>query len=225
MEVTVTESGKSCSEVEDVARLEAEDCDPIARAVADFQAGIEREKSFRLLVDQFYQPVRGFFSRRVFSPDDCLDLTQETFLGLYRGLEGFRAEARFEFWLFRIAQTTYLKWLRTRKRRPEPGLQDLGSGGETSSTGSEDHQPVVVTRETQLREVLKKEQLEMLRLAITGLPDRMRKCVLLRVYQDRSYREIAEFQEVSIETVKAHLFQARKKLKEMLQTDFDQIDF
>ncbi len=205
-------------------RREAADSDPVDRAVADFQAGVERDKSFRLLVDRFYRPVRGFFSRRVFSPDDCLDLTQETFLGLYRGLEGFRGEAKFEFWLFRIAQTTYLKWLRSRKRRPEPGLQELTPGAETSSSGSDDHQPVVVTRETQLSEVLKQEQLEMLRLAISGLPDRMRQCVVLRIYQDRSYREIAEFLELSIETVKAHLFQARRKLKQMLDADFDRIE-
>ena len=198
--------------------------DPIGRAVRDFQAGIERERSFRLLVDQFYRPVRGFFSRRVFSADECLDLTQETFLGLYRGLEGFRAEARFEFWLFRIAQTTYLKWLRSRRRRPEPVLQDLVPGGETPSAGSEDHQPVAVVRGTQLEEVLHREQLELLRSAIDGLPDRMRRCVVLRVYQDRSYREIADFLELSIETVKAHLFQARKKLREMLEDEFEGVE-
>jgi RNA polymerase sigma-70 factor (ECF subfamily) len=198
--------------------------DPVDRAVRDFQAGIEPEQSFRLLVDLFYQPVRNFFSRRVFSADECLDLTQETFLGLYKGLEGFRAEARFEFWLFRIAQTTYLKWLRGRKRRPERGLQEAGPGGETPSTGSDDHQPVAVTPETQLTDVLHQERLEKLRAAISGLPRQMQKCVVLRVYHDRSYREIADFLELSIDTVKAHLFQARKKLREMLEGDFDRIE-
>lgn len=198
--------------------------DPVDRAVRDFQAGIEREQSFRVLVDLFYQPVRNFFSRRVFSADECLDLTQETFLGLYKGLEGFRAEARFEFWLFRIAQTTYLKWLRGRKRRPERGLQEASPGGETPSTGSDDHQPVAVTPETQLTDVLHRERLEKLRAAISGLPRQMQKCVVLRVYQDRSYREIADFLELSIDTVKAHLFQSRKKLREMLEEDFDRIE-
>ena len=200
----------------------------VVLAIENFQAGTEREQSYRFLVERFYQPVRGFFARRVFSADDCLDLTQETFLGLYRGLEGYRAEARFEFWLFRIAQTTYLKWLRTRKRRDEVSLQEAGrpvAAGASSTTRPEDHEPVVAVGETQLADVLRGERFELLREAIAELPEQMRRCVTLRVYQDRSYREIAEIQDVSIETVKAHLFQARKKLKEKLKDKVEGLDF
>lgn len=200
----------------------------LMRAIEDFQAGIERENNYRFLVERFYRPVRGFFARRVFSPDDCLDLTQETFLGLYKGLEGYRAEARFEFWLFRIAQTAYLKWLRTRDRRMEVSLQDGGgvaSPEDFSAPGSENDNRVLAVEETQFDEVLQGERFDLLRAAIAELPDQMRRCVVLRVYQDRSYREIAELQGVSIETVKAHLFQARKKLKEKLQGRFKGLDF
>jgi RNA polymerase sigma-70 factor (ECF subfamily) len=83
---------------------------------------------------------------------------------------------------------------------------------------------VAVTPETQLTDVLHQERLEKLRAAISGLPRQMQKCVVLRVYHDRSYREIADFLELSIDTVKAHLFQARKKLREMLEEDFDRIE-
>ncbi len=48
----------------------------------------------------------------------------------------------------------------------------------------------------------------------------MRRCLLLRVDQDLKYREIAELLRISIETVKAHLFQARQLLRVRLETDF-----
>ena len=53
-----------------------------------------------------------------------------------------------------------------------------------------------------------------LRQAVEGLPGQMRRCTELRIYRDLSYREIAVVMCRSIETVKVHLFQARKKLKD-----------
>jgi RNA polymerase sigma-70 factor, ECF subfamily len=196
----------------------------IVRAVEQFQAGIDREQAFRVLVERFYPPVKGFFAKRVFSPDVCLDLTQETFLGLYKGLEGYRAEARFEFWLFRIAKTTLLKWLRTRRRREEAALESPPAIPKIATEGGDDPEPVVVEDETQLEEILRRERLETLRAAILELPDQMRRCMTLRVYQDLSYREIAELMEISIDTVKAHLFQARRKLRERLTEDFLEVE-
>ena len=52
----------------------------------------------------------------------------------------------------------------------------------------------------------------------------MRRCTELRIYQDLSYREIAAVMRLSIETVKVHLFQARKKLKKSLRDAFEDLD-
>lgn len=192
----------------------------IRRAVADFQAGIDRQKSFQLIVERYYAPVKAFFAKRVFSTEDCIDLTQDTFLSLYKGLDEFRGEARFSTWLFKIANSNRRKWIERQVR----------SGSSRASPGSppgavEDHQPIAVTRENQLSDLLHVERVRELRSAIDELPDQMRKCVMLRVYQDRSYKDIAAYMEVSIETVKAHLFQARKKLGGRLKSVFEDLDF
>ena len=68
----------------------------------------------------------------------------------------------------------------------------------------------------QLDAVLLKERRGQLEEAIRELPRQMRRCLVLRVYRELSYREIATALKLSIDTVKAHLFQARKKLKERL---------
>jgi len=78
----------------------------------ELQAGIAVEENFRRLVDLYHRPLYRFFTRHGFSPQDCLDLTQETFLGIYRGIASFRGDARFETWLYRVATNAWRKRLR-----------------------------------------------------------------------------------------------------------------
>ncbi len=184
----------------------------VDHAIAEFQRGVDRERNFRILFDVYYEPTRHFLARRVSSPEDRLDLTQETFLRVYRGLEGYRGEAQFGTWVFRIAFNTYLKWLR-RAKADDKG-PDAVKGSEDLEGAWDDDQPVAVaTRESPLDQVLQRERRLVLRRAIEELPEQMRRCTELRIYHDLSYREIAVVMRRSIETVKVHLFQARKKLK------------
>jgi RNA polymerase sigma factor (sigma-70 family) len=166
---------------------------------ADTRHG-ERQAAFRRLFERFHRPMERFFARRGVPPEDCRDLTQEALLGIYRGLEGWRPEARFSTWVFHIAATTYLKHLRSQaaaKRR----------GHEVPVEDASPSEP-----ERQLDAVLGAERSRALRSAVAGLPDAMRRCLLLRIDQDLKYREIAAVLRVSPETVKAHLFQARRRL-------------
>jgi RNA polymerase sigma factor (sigma-70 family) len=68
----------------------------------------------------------------------------------------------------------------------------------------------------QLEGLLDEERWRALRSAVAELPDQMRDCLTLRLYHQLSYNEIAVAKKLSIETVKAHLFRARKKLQEKL---------
>ncbi len=191
---------------------DAERRERIERAIADFQRGIERERNFRFLFEIFYDPTRHFLARRVSSHEDCLDLTQETFLRVYRGLEGYRGEAQFGTWVFRIAFNTYLKWLR-RARADDKGPEAVKGAEELEAAWDDDQMVAVSSAGSPLDDVLQNERRMVLRRAIEELPEQMRRCTELRIYHDLSYREIAAVMRRSIETVKVHLFQARKKLK------------
>ncbi len=141
---------------------------------------------------------------------DALDLTQETLLGIYKGVRDFRYEARFETWLYRVATTTYLKRLRT-------GSAAKRSGIETSLDDVTAAQEPPAPATGQLEDVLDDERRQAMREAIEELPEKMRKCLTLRIYHDLSYREIATVMKLKINTVKAHLFQAKEKLRENLK--------
>lgn len=175
-------------------------------AVRSFQAGHRPEAAFRVLFDHFHPPVRRFFARQGLSPEDALDLAQETFLGIYRGLKGFRGDARLSTWVFQIARTTWLKRLRSRSA-------DKRAGVEVPAETIEPAEPAVARPAAQLDSMLDDERRRQLDRAVRRLPEQMRRALLLRIGQDLKYRQIAEEMDVSIDTVKAHLFQARQRLK------------
>jgi RNA polymerase sigma-70 factor (ECF subfamily) len=184
----------------------------VRQILAEMRSGSVREEHFRRLVDLYYTPVYLVFAKRGLPPEDCLDLTQETFVGIYTGIGSFRREADFDTWLFKIAMNAFRKWLRWRgagKRRGE----EVSIDGEE---GEEAAQVFVSPEPAPAEAALRRERSRVLREAMGKLPEQMRKCMLLRVEQDLTYREVAVVLRLSPETVKAHLFQARKRLQELL---------
>lgn len=183
--------------------------DPIASAVGRFQRGEGREQAFRLIYETYFKAIERFFARKGVPQEDCLDLTQETFLGIYRGLDGYEDQQRFVAWLYRVAITTHLKWLRA-------GATVKRSAVEVSRDAMENPEATLVAPGGQLHDLLTEERRQSLTAAVAELPEQMRDCLTLRLYHQLAYREIAVVKKVSVETVKAHLFQARKKLAERL---------
>ncbi|MBI4468760.1 MAG: sigma-70 family RNA polymerase sigma factor [Acidobacteria bacterium] len=73
--------------------------------------------------------------------------------------------------------------------------------------------------------VVEQEKIRVLREALAELPEQMRRCVQLRVTDDISYQEIGAILGINSNTVKVHLFQARKVLAEKLKWYFESVDF
>lgn len=181
----------------------------VERAIRQFQEGRDRQGAFRFLYETYFRAIERFFSRKGLSPEDCLDLTQETFLGIYKGLAGYEHRERFAAWLYRVATTTYLKRRRTAAAAKRAAV-------EVSRDGMEHPEATLATPGVQLDSLLDEERWRALRAAVAELPEQMRDCLTMRLYHQLSYSEIAAVKKISIETVKAHLFRARQKLKEKL---------
>ena len=185
---------------------------PLTAAIRRFQAGTDREASFRLVYETYFQPLVRFFRRRGVETEDAFDLTQETLIRIYKGLDAYEDRQRFAGWVFRIATTTYLKHRRrfaTAKR----------SAIEISRDAMEHPEPLTAQPHRQLDSLITREQRQALRREVAELPEQMRDCLVLRLYHGLAYREIAEIKKVSVETVKAHLFRARKRLRETLGSE------
>ena len=183
--------------------------DLVEQAVRRFQEGKDREGAFRFLYETYYTAIVGFFRRKGLPPEDCLDLTQDTFFGIYKGLDRYEHRGRFAGWLYQVATNTYLKWLRKEDPRKRAMV-------EVSLDGMENPDPILAVPGRQPDSLLDEERRRRLRSAVAELPEQMRDCLTLRLYHQLSYKEIATVKKISIETVKAHLFRARKKLQEKL---------
>jgi RNA polymerase sigma-70 factor (ECF subfamily) len=184
------------------------------------------EAEFRRLFDDHFGPVCSYFRRRGVGEEQARDLAQETFLRVYRGLSWFRREASPRTWIYRIAKNVWLNELRRRLAEKREGREislqkmteegpdlsdDLRFDGWDGSRGA-------------LEAVLADERRQKLFEALQRLPERMRRCVLLRIHGDLKYREIAVLMKTSIQTVKSQLSQAQDRLGEELGPYFDPFD-
>lgn len=187
--------------------------DPSQRLVELIQAGIDPEANFERLFKLHGHRIRSFFVRRGFSIEEARDLTQEVFLRVSRGLRSFRLESQFKTWLFEIADHVAQNEVRRRGTGKRKGKEiSLDTGGQDEEGKPAPFEPPPQPPK-HLDEVLKRERTLLLSRAIQDLPPKMRTCFQLRYAQGRKYEEIAVLMNVSIDTVKAHLHQAKTRLK------------
>ncbi|MCB1037083.1 MAG: RNA polymerase sigma factor [Acidobacteria bacterium] len=178
-----------------------------------------KEEQFERLFKVYYRPVSYYFARRGCSRDECHDLTQETFMGVYRGMESYREESSLETWLFVIAANIWRNWLRGRSTQKRSGTE-VSLGAEALSPDRSLAERLAAPDPGSLQRLLSSERYRLLVRELEALPPRMRFCFLLRFFQGLKYKEIASIMGVSLETVKSQLFQARERLRERLEGHF-----
>ncbi|MEM7354550.1 MAG: sigma-70 family RNA polymerase sigma factor [Acidobacteriota bacterium] len=181
---------------------------------------------FEQLFERYYRPVSYFFANRGFSSEESRDLAQETFLGVFKGIAGFRHDSSPETWLFTIAGNVWRNTLRSRSTAKRDGKEQSLTGLIDNGERIPETSPMAGGAPPQgpLDDALAEERMRLLRQALEELPDKMRRCLMLRLDRGLKYREIAVLMQVSIETVKSQIFQAKVRLKEKLAdraTEFD----
>jgi RNA polymerase sigma-70 factor, ECF subfamily len=160
-------------------------------------------KAFEEVVRRTYRQVYTQALRLVDDRQDAEDVTQEAFLRVFRGLAGFRGEAQFETWLYRIVANTAMSYLR-RRQRFGAVLAEPAEDGRQRDVASD----VRVDELTVDRDELVK--------ALGTLPPSLRTVVVLKDVYGLSCEEIGEQIGTTEGAVKVRLHRARKRLKGML---------
>ena len=138
--------------------------------------------------------------------EDAQDCAQEAMLRAFRAFDTFRQEASFSTWITRIAMNVCTDALR--KRRDAVSLDAMR---EDKGFEIRDESPGAYARLEQ------KERMRLLREGMALLPEDMRRMIVLRDVQGRSYEEIAGILELSLGTVKSRISRAREKLALILR--------
>lgn len=154
--------------------------------------------AFAQLVHKYRQQMVRTAYGIVGSTMEADDVAQEAFIKAWASLPDFRQQAGFVTWLYRITVNTAIDAVR--RRRHEAPLDDILPGERQAP------EEVAVRREEQRR----------VRAAIQELPPAARAALVLREYEQLSYREIADVLNIPIGTVMSRLNYARQLLKEKL---------
>lgn len=171
-----------------------------------------QDDAFKLLFQGYFHRIVRFFANRGFSYDDSLDLTQETFLRVFRYGGGFRGEASPRNWLYQIATNVGKnEWRRrgTSKRKAQLTPVEVAVDVYASEYGLWPG----AGEAAHVEAVFAGERLAAARAAILELPPRMRQCLLLFCFHEMSYNEIADVMKISLDTVRSQIRDGRERVK------------
>jgi len=186
---------------------------------ADLPAARERDDDFfESLVEDHYRRVYTLIYRIVHNEADAADLTQETFVRVYRALPRLRAEGASATWIRRIATNLSLDFLRRRKAAPQCTSLDAPTSDDAEPVQARD----VADRSADPEKLLAgEERTQVLRRAVASLPDDYRAVIVLHHMEEMRVEEIAAVLGVPEGTVKSRLSRARKALFRKLAPYFD----
>lgn len=184
----------------------------------------------QLLIEKLKQGDQGAFSEIVETrkgmvyntvlgllqhPEDAEDVTQEVFIKVFESVRQFKGESAFSTWLYRIAVTTALEFLRKKKRKKRFAfITSLFGEGDTPVTDPPDfvHPGVLLDRRENARVLFK---------AIQKLPENQRIAFSLHKVEGLSYQEVADVMETTVSAVESLIHRARQNLRKSLENFYN----
>jgi RNA polymerase sigma-70 factor (ECF subfamily) len=154
------------------------------------------------IVSRYKDAVYGLCLGFLRQPADAEDIAQDAFIRAYENLRRYHLEKRFSTWLFTIASNLCRNRLRYRRYHPVAAPPDQIEGGRDPA-----------------KEVAREDRHRQVRAALDLLPYAYRAPLVLRFFNDLSYREIAEVLSLPEGTVKTRIHRAKIQLKEVLEKD------
>lgn len=176
------------------------------------------EDAFRYLVNDMQKYVLNICFKFCGNREIAEDLTQDTFIEIYKSINSFRMDAKLKTWIYRIAVSKSLDYLKSQKRKKR--FAKL-----TSLFGDDNLSERIFLADSKNPEkgIENEDRLKILQLALNKLPDNQRTAFVLSKSDGMSYNEIAGIMRLSISAVESLLFRAKSNLKKSLSKYYDKI--
>jgi RNA polymerase sigma-70 factor (ECF subfamily) len=156
--------------------------------------------AFAELVTKYRSRIYTRIYRMIRSEEDALEITQQTFVKVWKAIPEFESKSSFHTWLYKVATRGAIDWL----RRSRPHFVEL----DTELRSSVPHPD---------RQIQRNEVQQFVLDAVAKLSPKHRAVIVLRDLEDLRYGEIAEILQCSIGTVMSRLFHARRNLQTLLR--------
>ncbi|NMC42540.1 MAG: RNA polymerase sigma factor [candidate division Zixibacteria bacterium] len=172
-----------------------------------------RPEAFRQLVERRKHQVLNICYRFVHNAEDAEDIAQETFVEVYRSIASFRKSSSLQTWIYRIAVTRSLNFIRNQKRLKRGGaVQEISRDAEGAA---ELPGPAIDDPHQALEQ---KERRQVLAQALDRLPQNQRIAFILSKYEEISHQDIAGILGTTVASVEALVHRAKTNLQKRLST-------
>ena len=162
-----------------------------------------KKSAWIALVKRYEKNLYNYCLRMVSNPDDALDLMQDIFIAVFRGLANFRGDSPFKGWLFRIAHYRCIEYYR--RKKPMQSMDDIPEQEDESINACPEQQ------------LFSGQQASALHKAMQFLPVNQKLVVELKFFQQCTFDDISVQLGISTNTAKSRLYSALDKLKVQLE--------
>lgn len=164
------------------------------------------ENALEILIERHLKHVYNFIYHMKVSPDESEDITQETFVKVWKNIKKYNSKQNFKTWIFTVAKNTAIDYFR--KRKNIAFSEFAGDDDENyfeNKLASEDI--------SQLEESIMKEDEKMISKAVQKLLPIYQSILFLRYNEDMTFKEIGEILNKPLDTVKSQHRRALMQLK------------
>lgn len=155
--------------------------------------------AFNALVAQWQDSIHRFAYRFFYNTDDAREITQKTFIRVYRNLDQLDDLNKFSSWIYRIAKNICLDELKRSGRKNSFPLELVKNDR--------------LHHENPSKKIETKELGEWIQKALQAIPEEQRVVVIMKEYEQLTFKEIAEILNEPESTVKSRLYYGFKKLR------------
>ena len=165
--------------------------------------------SFNQLILRWERPIYALAYRVIGREEEARDVCQDTFLRAFRALPGFKGEAKFSSWVYRIAMNLCRDWMRKQRRAPTAQMPEGVDPIEMASENGPVESIETLVERRELSGVVAE--------AMKLLPEEQRMAIILKEYHGMTFQEIADLQGCPLSTVKTRLYQGLSVLRRRLE--------
>jgi len=173
--------------------------------------------AFDDLIRRYQRQAVAVSYRLLGNSHDALEVTQDAFLKAYSSLNTLQKPEAFGGWLMRIVSNLSLNYRRSRRTRSQLPLDDLLGPTDAQQTDAQGGSEWMARSGDPIRRLESEELGRRLKDALNQLPEKQRLALVMFTIEQMPQKQVAEALQCSVEAVKWHVFQGRKKLKELLK--------
>ena len=166
-----------------------------------------RAADFEHLIRRYEKKIQHFIYRMVYHPEDARNLTQETFLKVFKNIKKYRCDGKFSAFIHRVARNLAINHIKKEKRQ--------SSFSRMFTDQSEER--LLVDPQTPVQQLEETEKMNQIRGSMAQLNPSQRLALTYKFHFDYSYRQISELTGWSIPKIETLIHRAKKNLKRKIK--------